>query len=74
MYNKSRNNIIFIEYNTRENKMNKNKRYGLSVSFSEEENKMVEELKRKPYYLNMSEFIREAIREYYNKVKNEKKQ
>ena len=53
--------------------MKKNKRYGLSVSFGEEENKMVEELKKKPYYLNMSEFIREAIRDYYFRIKNEKK-
>ena len=46
------------------------KRFGLSVSFGEEENKMVEELKKKPHYINMSEFIREAIREYYLRVKN----
>ena len=52
---------------------NKNKRYGLSVSFGEEENNMVEELKKRPYFINMSELIREAIREYYFKVKNEKK-
>lgn len=53
--------------------MKKDKRYGLSVSFGEEENKMVEELKKKPYFINMSELIRETIRAYYNKVKNEKR-
>lgn len=53
--------------------MNKNKKYGLSVSFGEEENKIVEELKKKPYYINMSELIREFIKDYYKGIKDEKK-
>lgn len=46
-------------------KKSKNKRYGLSVSFGEIENSMVEELRKNPYYVNMSEFIRESIRKLY---------
>ena len=46
---------------------NKKERYGLSVSYSKEEHEMVERLRKKPYYINMSEFIRESIRELYKK-------
>lgn len=53
--------------------MIKNKKYGLSVSFGEEEHKMVDELKKKPYYVNISELIREFIRDYYARVRNENK-
>ena len=41
------------------------KRFGLSVSFSQEEHDMVEALRKSPHYLNMSEVIRERIREIY---------
>jgi Arc/MetJ-type ribon-helix-helix transcriptional regulator len=45
--------------------MKNKQRFGLSVSFSDEEQKMVEALRKPPYYINMSEFIRECIRRLY---------
>ena len=45
--------------------MKNEKRFGLSVSLSEEEHKMVEQLRKQPYYFNMSEFIRECIKKVY---------
>lgn len=53
--------------------MKSKKRFGLSVNFSEEEQKMVEFLRKAPYYINMSEFIRESIRSLYEKKYKEKK-
>jgi len=52
--------------------MKSKQRFGLSVSFSEEEKEMVEILRKSPYYINMSEFIRECIRRLYEE-KVEKK-
>lgn len=54
--------------------MNDKQRFGLSVNFSKEEQKMVEFLRKAPYYINMSEFIRESIRRLYEeKCKGEEK-
>lgn len=55
----------------KENK--KQERFGLSVSFSKRENDMVDRLRKAPHYTNMSEFIRECIRNLYKeKFENEK--
>jgi len=48
-------------------------RFGLSVSFSQEEKDMVETLRKSPYYINMSEFIRECIRKLYEDKTKDKK-
>lgn len=45
--------------------MKSKQRFGLSVSFSEEEQKMVETLRKSPNCINMSEFIRDCIRRLY---------
>ena len=52
--------------------MKEKQKFGLSVSFSQEEKDMVEILRKSPYYINMSEFIRESIRKLYvEKTKKE---
>jgi len=58
-----------MEYNN-EAIMKKKQKYGLSISFGEEEEKMVNELKLRPHYINMSELLRTFIRSYYESVKN----
>jgi Arc/MetJ-type ribon-helix-helix transcriptional regulator len=41
------------------------KRFGLSVSLCEEESEMVNKLRKSPYCINMSEFIRDSIRKLH---------
>lgn len=55
-------------------KENKNIDMGLYVKITEEESDMVKKMKR-IYCINMSQFIRNSIREFYNKLEsgNEKK-
>ena len=51
----------------------KNKiRHSFSIRVTEKENQMIDELKSHPYYINMSEFLREQIKIFYLKVKNGK--
>ena len=47
------------------NKENKAKGKILTVRLGPEEEDMVETLKGAPYFLNMSKFMREAIRRFY---------
>ena len=47
-------------------------RHSFSIRIGEEESKMIDELKKDPYYVNMSELLRGQIRKFYLKIKNEK--
>lgn len=48
-------------------KENKNNDLGLFIKITEEEDSMVKKMK-KVYCINMSQFIRNSIREFYNKL------
>lgn len=50
-------------------KENKNIDIGLYVKIIKEEDDMVKKMKR-TYCINMSQFIRNAIREFYNKLES----
>ena len=52
-------------------KENKNVNIGFFVKITKEENDMVKEMK-KAYCINMSQFIRNAIRDFYGELKNGK--
>ena len=56
-------------------KENKDNDFGLYVKITEEENVMVKKMKS-AYCINMSQFIRNAIREFYDKLEsgNEKEE
>lgn len=47
----------------------KNNDYGLFVKITEEEDSMIKKMK-KIYCINMSQFIRNSIREFYRKLEN----
>ena len=51
--------------------MNKT-RHSFSIRVGKKESKMIDELKKPPYYINMSELLRDYIKEFYSRVKNEK--
>jgi len=51
-------------------KENKNSELGLYVKITEEENIMVKKMK-KTYCINMSQFIRNSIKDFYNKLEQE---
>jgi len=42
----------------------------LTIRLGQKEGDMVDALKSSPYFLNMSEFLRESIRRYYDKRVN----
>lgn len=50
-------------------KDNKNSELGLYLKITEEEDAMVKKMK-KNYCINMSQFIRNAIRDFYKKLEN----
>jgi len=54
--------------------MKKKKEFGLFIKLTEEENKIVKEMKQK-YCINMSQFVRNKIKEFYGglRVNGEKK-
>jgi len=51
--------------------MKKKSDFGLFIKLTKEEDEMVKEMKQK-YCINMSQFMRNAIREFYNKLENNK--
>jgi len=51
----------------KESKESKEKTKILTVRLGQKEIDMVDALKGSPYFLNMSEFLRESIRLYYDK-------
>lgn len=51
--------------------MNKT-RHSFSIRVGEKESKMIDELKKPPYYINMSELLRGKIIEFYYEIKNGK--
>lgn len=49
----------------------KKTRHSFSIRVNEEESRMIDELKNTPYHINMSNLLRDKIRQFYKKVKNE---
>ena len=47
-------------------------RHSFSIRVGEKESKMIDELKSSPYHINMSNFLREKIIEFYCETKNGK--
>jgi Arc/MetJ-type ribon-helix-helix transcriptional regulator len=54
------------------NNSENSKCYNLSVSLGKKESDIIEELKKSPYFINISELVRDFIVEYYNRIKSEK--
>jgi len=47
-------------------------RHSFSIRVNEEESKMIDELKKEPYHINMSNLLRDEIRKFYYRIKHEK--